>query len=70
MRPVAPGCGQGALPRALDKAWRPGALAPLLCPPMPLPVTSLKQTQHLQKHSREQGWILIITFPFFLALAV
>lgn len=43
---------------------------PLMCPHTLVPLTSLKQLQHLQKHRREQGWILIITFPFFLALAV
>lgn len=53
------------------QSWRPSAPAPpLLCPLMPGPGTSLKQVQHLQKHRWEQGWILIITFPFFLALAV
>jgi hypothetical protein len=50
---------------------QPGVLCP--CPslpsPVPLPFTSLKQVQHLQKHRREQGWILMFTFPVFLALA-
>ena len=62
--------------QARGTAWGRGRNLEPQCPspcaasPMFTPVTSLKQAQHLQKHSREQGWTLIITFPFFLALAV
>lgn len=56
--------GEGTDPRA------PGPYRSLAVLPMLKPVTSLKQVQHLQKHRRAQGWILIITFPVFLALAV
>lgn len=52
------------------RSLEPRCPSPCDAPPMSAPITSLKQAQHLQKHSREQGWTLIITFPFFLALAV
>lgn len=71
-------------PEQTEWAWGPGvhclspghslrpsaAAPPLRCPRTPVLLTSLKQVQHLQKHRREQGWVLIITFPLFLALAV
>lgn len=56
--------------RGRGRSLEPWCPSPSDAPPMSAPITSLKQAQHLQKHSREQGWTLIITFPFFLALAV
>lgn len=42
--------------RAPGRMWRPSAPGPpLLHPQTPLPLTSLKHVQHLQKHRREQG---------------